>query len=487
MSQKKAGPPGWIWIVVILIVWFFYSLSTGLDSHTKEGLNNAKLFLARTKNNVANEKKRVMQEIESTPVLKEYADRENWLSDYEKIEQEIEKKEDYIKKELDPIVKDNNGDLKNIVVTGSDNILKLCREQNKALNKCGKRVKDFKNLAVALPEKVVAYTNRVKLMKSRLLKKGKFRKYYLLSVKKYGKKKEILKKDWESLKKKYGEVVENYKSFKSRAEENKPDFSVLFRIERELLNKEKAFNSVYKDLKTKLDELNSIWDRVLADMKYEKSYFIEYAVYGDSETPTRTSVHKASFNEFRAAYVNQVVSSTEWYDTCVESKWEEYKFYHKYKDVVNGNITFTKWIFVKNDFFNKHKDDLGMVLLSKPKGLFMSEPILKTAPPGYFYLDDKKCGEWIEKDGKKIWKYFPDYKRQIKALLEEEPPDLDYEEYSVFSNHIGPYYGRSGRIRWGSRGTWTNRRFRQSYFVKRGGLKTYSARQFRGKGKSFGK
>ncbi|MCK5685724.1 hypothetical protein KAJ27_16445 [bacterium] len=488
MDKKKKGIPGWV--IVLIMLFFgglFFGLLGGLDSATKESVGNAQNFLKKAKRKFQKSKSELIAEIKASDVLKEYSEKENWNKNLDGIEQELLNAEKIMNKDVLPTLEKNDSELKNIIVTGVKKIFEICREQSKNLDQLNNRKKAFSSMITNLGKNKKKYNVQLKSMKNELVKNGNLNNRLKMVVKLYPKKKNILIKEWTILKNKYKEELKLYKSFKKEAEIESPDYANLLDLEKQFKKTRKEFQKTHKNLSKNIDELNTAFDRILADMKHKESFFIEYAVYGNSETPKNVSTSQVSSNVYKGSYVNQVVRSGEWNDTCVDAMWKEYKFYHKYKDIKNGKSELTKWIPVSDDVYERNIENLGMVVENKPKGFYMSESTCKIVPPGYSYLNNSKYGSWKKKNGKKVWVSLPEYEAQIDALYEDETPEMDYEDYDLYIHHRGPYYGRPGRLRWGSRGSWTNKRFGRTHFIKRGGTRTYSSRQFRGKGGRFGK
>ena len=328
MDKKKKGIPGWV--IVLIMLFFgglFFGLLGGLDSATKESVGNAQNFLKKAKRKFQKSKSELIAEIKASDVLKEYSEKENWNKNLDGIEQELLNAEKIMNKDVLPTLEKNDSELKNIIVTGVKKIFEICREQSKNLDQLNNRKKAFSSMITNLGKNKKKYNVQLKSMKNELVKNGNLNNRLKMVVKLYPKKKNILIKEWTILKNKYKEELKLYKSFKKEAEIESPDYANLLDLEKQFKKTRKEFQKTHKNLSKNIDELNTAFDRILADMKHKESFFIEYAVYGNSETPKNVSTSQVSSNVYKGSYVNQVVRSGEWNDTCVDAMWKEYKFY----------------------------------------------------------------------------------------------------------------------------------------------------------------
>jgi len=115
-------------------------------------------------------------------------------------------------------------------------------------------------------------------------------------------------------------------------------------------------------------------------------------------------------------------------------------YMHKYKIVKtnNGEVdeTTTDWIEVKEDFFQKHIDHMGMEIAAKSE----DGKITKTAsPPGYSsYVGNSQYGRWTNRGGSSFWEFYGKY-----ALLSSMFNMTAFPvTRSYYNDYRRDYYGR---------------------------------------------
>jgi len=113
--------------------------------------------------------------------------------------------------------------------------------------------------------------------------------------------------------------------------------------------------------------------------------------------------------------------------------WSE-KYEHRYEilSIVDGDTTRkTKWEQVDWKEYSKHREHTGMMLASKPQGVFASEKVTSPTPPGMAAVGNEKYGEWKTRDdGTEFWEF--------------------YGKYAFFSNMMGSnhHYTRTEYRQW---------------------------------------
>lgn len=156
------------------------------------------------------------------------------------------------------------------------------------------------------------------------------------------------------------------------------------------------------------------------------------------------------------------------------------KAYHKYILVQNGERKETDWVLVDEEDYYDYYDYLGMEIVSKPYGFFEDEKIKEASPPGMSMVGNKRYGEW-RKDtntGRSFWHYYGMY-----AFFFRGPSRYYYRDnWSTWRRDYRgrkPYFGGSGTTGsvYGTYGSdvRTDKRYRNSYFARKGGLRTQAA------------
>jgi len=159
-------------------------------------------------------------------------------------------------------------------------------------------------------------------------------------------------------------------------------------------------------------------------------------------------------------------------------------YYHKYKIIENGKIYTTGWVKVDEATYQKNIKNLGMAIISKPKGKYETEVSNIPEPPGMSFVGNPHYGEWkTDNNGHSFWYYYGMYSFFSDLLGGNHYSRNDYNNYrSSYSSHK-PYYGNG---RYGTLGRDTKKGLRNSTFSRTGGfkrapkiVKAYSSRSYR--------
>ena len=154
--------------------------------------------------------------------------------------------------------------------------------------------------------------------------------------------------------------------------------------------------------------------------------------------------------------------------------------YHKYILVKENGREETDWVLVDEEDYDDNFDNLGMEIVSKPYGFFEDEKIEEASPPGMSLVGNGRYGEWRTDShtGRSYWHYYGMY-----AFFYGAPGRYYYRSNwdTWRKDYRGrkPYYGEggtTGRV-YGTYGSHvrTDRRYQNSYFAQKGGLRTPSA------------
>jgi hypothetical protein len=80
-------------------------------------------------------------------------------------------------------------------------------------------------------------------------------------------------------------------------------------------------------------------------------------------------------------------------------------FYHRYMITENGKSTETDWQPVEASLFATNLENLGMDILTKPRGIYEEDAVLVPVPPGYGYVNDRRCGRWVNRPEGRVWEW----------------------------------------------------------------------------------
>jgi hypothetical protein len=254
-----------------------------------------------------------------------------------------------------------------------------------------------------------------------------------------------------------------------------------------------------KDLATQLSSLSKSYSKALADMR--ASYFITVERWSWDEDDDYPAVHHHTYPAreisgdvfdyfnglpeslpyvarytsgfFERMAVTGDVDARRWSELGIAPKEEwpsraddsaEFGFrlsadyFHKYLVSEDGALTETDWQPVDETTFERHVDDLGMDLVSKPYGAFEDEAITNPTPAGLAFVGNPRYGEWQSDDrGTSFWAWYGAY-RLFSDLLGARGVPYHYrrDEWNAWSTgHRGqPYYGedKDKRERYGTGG-----------------------------------
>lgn len=116
----------------------------------------------------------------------------------------------------------------------------------------------------------------------------------------------------------------------------------------------------------------------------------------------------------------------------------------------------TSWMEVGKRFYDQHKGNLGMVLLSRGEDGKVSRD---QYPPGYQYVGNSNYGQWkTNSSGGSFWEFYGKYALFSSVLNMATRPIYrqDYDSYTNTRRSGRPYYGPSGS-HFGTNGTLTKK------------------------------
>ncbi len=161
------------------------------------------------------------------------------------------------------------------------------------------------------------------------------------------------------------------------------------------------------------------------------------------------------------------------YEEDVEEVWLDSTYYHRYTVEENGSQRQSDWEQVDENFFDEHQDDLGMMLVYKPLGVYEDEVTKTATPPGMHLVGNSQAGQW-KKDasGNSFWEFYGRY-HFYNSLFGYRPYyQNDWRDWD--SNYRGrrAYYGSDPKEdRYGSSSSAARTRFATSNYASQGGFK----------------
>lgn len=117
----------------------------------------------------------------------------------------------------------------------------------------------------------------------------------------------------------------------------------------------------------------------------------------------------------------------------------------------------TRWYNVSPVFFEKHKENMGMEIVSKKNGKLSKA----AAPAGYSnYVGNEKYGRWVQRDGGSFWEFYGRY-AFMSSMFRMAMFPIRYSYWNDYHrnyyNYGRPYYGPSynGRPMYGTRSAYS--------------------------------
>ncbi len=144
------------------------------------------------------------------------------------------------------------------------------------------------------------------------------------------------------------------------------------------------------------------------------------------------------------------------YDDAGKTYKHQYNILIEKSDTVITKIT--EWYTVSPTFFDTHKENMGMEIVSKKNW-----KLNKTAsPPGYSnYIGNEKYGHWVKRDGNSFWEFYGRY-AFMSSMFRMSTFPVRYSYWNDYNrnyyNHGRPYYGTDayGRSMYGTRSSYSN-------------------------------
>lgn len=462
------------------------------------------------------------------PKLKKYAEKEKWGNQFSQSQKDLETVKAMINKKIEPLVKKNN-------YKDHLEINKLVLEGEKTIKKIKEDIsypkKRFKMIRQGIRKPQVVTQKGIDALDQ--IKKGEITLKEIISSsgKKFPNKAEDLGKRMIPFEKRRVKALSLKEKMDTALKEK--DYATFVDQSAALSALAVQDNHDRKKLINRCDTLPKDYSKILTDMKVE--YFIiigrtswnnalDYP-YETNYTYAPIEINETIFDTFLKMPENKVLARLHqnpynYYNTTPtitplipRSGWNmlkidgglnlpskdtmgefwtsnfKLKYFHKYTMLKGKQEINTGWIEVKESLFLKHTEDLGMVILSKPYGLYEDESIKEATPPGMQYVNNPRYGKWEERDNRRHWVYYNNYGYMNTYTMGHR---YSYREYNTWNNSYRNrrgYYGRpmgtnkmvnkAAKPKWGSRSPMAKGRYGRSLFAKRGGFQKGQRRGFR--------
>lgn len=135
------------------------------------------------------------------------------------------------------------------------------------------------------------------------------------------------------------------------------------------------------------------------------------------------------------------------------------RYFHKYRIMEDGKVTYTDWVEVKEEMFDSVEDFLGMDLESKPLGFFAGEQLAIPAPEGMSYVGNPAYGSWkTEPGGSRFWEFYGQYAMMNNLLGGHRYSYSEWDDWNRNFRGKKPYFGQGDQEFYGSGGSVTSTR-----------------------------
>jgi len=215
-------------------------------------------------------------------------------------------------------------------------------------------------------------------------------------------------------------------------------------------------HSAIANLQKRVSELNYEYEKILLDMKIESHYHVLYCDYDDYSdwmgSDKQREVGRVDYQNTKTVAEHGQYNATKMPGSSTykaEEKWEDPKYFAKYKEIVNGKEKAGDWVSISDEYYEEHFDDKGMSIESKPKGHYVSEKQVGVQPPGYSYVGNAHYGHWQSRsDGTSFWAFYGQY-RFMSDMFWGPGYHVgrgDWNDYRGYRGSGERYYGRNGEF-----------------------------------------
>ncbi len=143
-----------------------------------------------------------------------------------------------------------------------------------------------------------------------------------------------------------------------------------------------------------------------------------------------------------------------------------------------------QWVDVSEAQYKSVENDLGMAIEHKAAGKYDSEAERVAQPAGFAYMApptqvSNQYGYWDHRGGASFWMWFPQYLllRDLLYVHDYRPiSTMEWQEYRTYRSTGRTYYGHEeagggSAPKYGSQGTFTQRRYSDSNYSRSGGYR----------------
>jgi hypothetical protein len=214
-----------------------------------------------------------------------------------------------------------------------------------------------------------------------------------------------------------------------KAAGSQPDYASLFSAEEVLENEAAGLPQQTQTLQDMTGQLYTSWDKLLVDLSDKDSQYRE------------------KIRTVKTRYIDVEAQKS---DVSTEENW----------------------VSISQPAYRAAENNIGMAIEHKSAGKYDSEVEKTPQPPGYSYIAPpsqvrNQYGYW----NGGIWTWLPQYliMRDLLFRNSYQPiPSYEYESYRNAQRSGATYYGRdeNGQPKFGSHGTFTQRRYSSSQYVQ---------------------
>lgn len=511
MDNIKKGLFG---IAVILFIYWIYSETTRLPSSIVREAKSVSTLLDRYQNTLKGEinyLQKLKQSNDWQP-LERYAQKEQWDKTIDGAATQLEQLKSLYKVEVEKLLDRNH---KDDVPKLKDALTKIKKEANIALKMVKKPRETVAFINESIKNKEQLYSNATDKLESSNNKLDEFITKAESTVVSFPKKSEIINKNTSEVKAIFIELQKAVERLVKQYKSSDTDFLEYGNAFAQAKLAEIDLNKMLKNKAERLDDLNRDFVKVLTDQKVD--YFIiigranwcegEYCDDGSQMRYPAVNVDDDTMKYFSNSNVSPIAQiSGSWGKPSFrlnipENRWNalgidkyyrwnrskpyaEYwveqtveKTFHRYTTIENGKVDEGRWQEVPNKYFWDNYENLGMALVTKPIGSFVSESIQTPEPVGLATVakpemvdgvptGSNKYGEWRrDSSGNSFWFYYSMY----RILGDFGYGRYGYNDWYGYStrDRSRPYYGSSGQYGTFGKNTYNNSRYSNSSFSKR--------------------
>ncbi|MCD4817074.1 MAG: hypothetical protein K8S23_00105 [Candidatus Cloacimonetes bacterium] len=388
--------------------------------------------------------------------IAKYAEKEDWESNFQKANVEFNHAEKIYTNEIASLLKKKKRESIPIAEKHFERIstsLKIALDFSK---KPMQRAEQLLNAIKKMPE--ITQQSEKEFKESKVIS-SRFFEFAKKAQIDYPKKKSDISKKISAVNKILDDIKKANTTIKSESKSKEPDYANLIDNSTLLTQKLSEIDNKSYKLKTKIEELYKCYTKTLTDMKFEQKPWMNLVQYSwsnysdwDNTRKTKDENVDITMTEFREIeekfkkYPNgYVVKCGSDYEIWVENYDLEENYYHRYAITEDGDRSLTGWREVKEDYYEKYEDDLGMDIVAKPYGYYEEEVIEQSTPEGMALVGNKDCGRWRnDHRGNRYWEWYGRYHFYSRIFGGHRYYYNDWNRWNTSYRGVKPYYGKSG-------------------------------------------